>query len=212
MKKLSPHIFLTVVLAGLAVVIAAVGIALAFGGRTAEPRLISASGDPATTAETFLNTLCSGDYSAASALCAGGLPSEEIPQDEEAAALYECMKASWAWASAGELRREGISACLPVTLTTLDISALTADMNADVNAVLARYVEEADYASDIYDENEHFRDEVVQRAWKEVWDSRLSRASEFTVTADTELTLRYGESGWIVVPDGALLNILAGKL
>ena len=212
MKTSSSRFLLSILLILLAAAAAVAGVSLAFRGRTAEPRLISASGDPAGIAGEFLDTLCSGDYAGAAAFCAGGLPSEEIPQDEEAAALYACMKDCWAWESAGELRREGILAYFPVTLTTLDITAFTADMNADVNAVLARCVEEAAHESDIYDENNSFRDEVVQRAWKEVWLGRLELAESFTVTADTELMLRYGEHGWVVVPDAALLDILAGML
>ena len=201
---------LFVVLLLLAFAAALSGFALTLRAVDAEPILLSSSGEPEDTARAFLDTLCAGDYAAAAEYCVGGLPSEQTPQEGEEAELYAAMKASWAWERVGEAEKNGIYAALPVEISALDVAALSEGMNDEVNALLARYVDEAERVADVYDESGSYRSEVVARVWDEVWHGRLARAEEFVRSAETVLTLRYTEEGWRVLVSDELLNLLSG--
>ncbi len=183
-------------------------LCFAAGGRAA-PALLSDPGDPGAVSAAFLDSVCAGDYEAARALCPE-LPAEGSCGDGDAGRVYERLRALRSWESAGACRRDGIYAAQPVRFTYLDVDALTADMQSDVNALLARRVEEAERASDVYNEDRSYRDEVVRRAWEEALDARLAAAERYTAVAEFPLGLTYENGAWRVECGAELLRALAG--
>lgn len=164
--------------------------------------------DPA--AESFLDALNGGDYAAASALCLTPLPGEVPPEDEDAAALYDVIRASWQGELSGSAVLEGNSAFIPVRFSSIDANALCAGLKDDVNALLSSYVEAAALASDVFAEDGSYRDEVVLKAWNEAFSARLERSEEYLLEHDLTLELRYADYRWQIVPDSAWLTAMAG--
>lgn len=204
------HRFRSLPLFLVAVLCAAAAMGLVRTGPGSEPLLLSSAGRCEDTAEAFFDTLCAGDYESASSYCRNGLPREEPPAEEDAAALYALLRESWSWEAAGEAEQSGIHARIPVRFTALSPEALCADLKGDVNALLSRYVEEAALSSDIYDEAGQYRESVVMRAWDEAFSARLSRAAEFTETRELSVELVYEGGRWQIVPSSELLAAMAG--
>lgn len=200
------------ILALLALLTAVIGLSLCLSAPGKEAALLSAEGDPDAEAAAFLNTLCSGDYAAASACVLGGLPAENAPTEEDAAKLYAAVRESWAWESAGETIVSGTNAVKNIRFSYLDVNSLTAGMNADVNTLLAQYVEAAGKASEVYNDDNSYREEVVLRAWNEALDARIAEAADHIVTVPMELELTYADSAWQVIGSDTLLRAMAGGL
>lgn len=195
----------------LAAAVAMLALRLCLAAPGATPLLLASAGDPGDTAAAFLDTLCAGDYAGASAYVLGGLPAEEPPTDADAARVWARVRESWRWEREGEAIVVGTGARQAIRLSCLDAQALTAGLTDDVNARLARYVEQAALASEVYNADNSYREEVVLRAWNEALDARLSAADGSLVTTALELELRYADGAWQVLGSEALMRALSGS-
>ena len=67
----------------------------------------------------------------------------------------------------------------------------------------------AENLSDIYDEENHFREELVTQILAEALEQSLVQDAK-TVTREVKIKLVNRDGSWWVVPDQALLQALAG--
>ena len=202
---------LNLVWLSLAVLTAAAACALTVTGLQKGVVYSRFSSEPEETVRSFFDSLLAGRYGEACACLDNytDLGMDAEPEDPAAAELYDALRASYAYELAGEARTEGLSAVQELSFTALDVTALQADLRQEVLANLARYVEERPY-HEVYDENDSYRSEVSEEAYREAVSALLAHSADDLRTETLSLSLHYGESGWRLSADAALLNALNG--
>lgn len=168
---------------------------------------------PEETVDAFFTDLLSDDYEGACALLDNysDLGMSVVPEDPTTAALYAALHESYACRPLGQARTSGLSAVQEVSFTALDIPALQADLREQVLLNLARFVEERPYNA-VYDEQDQYRPEVTDEAYRDAVQTLLEHSSDYERTEVLPLTLRYSTQGWSLVADANLLNALNGYL
>lgn len=96
-----------------------------------------------------------------------------------------------------------------MTITTLDISSVTGALTEHAHALLTARVEGAEEMTELYDEENNFREELVSEVLQEAVVQALAEDAQ-TVTYDVTLNLIYRDGQWWVVPDQALLDAISG--
>ena len=92
-----------------------------------------------------------------------------------------------------------------------DADALLEGIDVDVNALLARRVENARRSEDVYNDDGSYRREIVLAVYDEALSARLAAEAprrSFSVTTELE----YQDGAWKIVPTRELLAALSGGL
>ena len=146
---------------------------------------------PKTVLADYLDSL--GAMDSASLAAAAGL---KTPATENGRALLSLAADALSVAAAPAEVPALESAALGVTVTTLDVHQLASALNAPLNDALAAAVESAHVASDVYDENWQYRDEVVRAAFSKLLSS--GAADPAACLGETALTayLSYDKGVW----------------
>ena len=141
-----------------------------------EAAIMSKAPDPAETAEKFLSSACSGDWGQAETILPGTAgPGNRIPAETDIGkAIEAAASAACSYAFIGEGSFSGREYRRNVRFQVLSAEKLAKGLNAEINAVLARLVEQAALAEDIYDENREFRPGVVSAAFPRLCAPGLS--------------------------------------
>ena len=166
---------------------------------------------PEDTVSAFFDSIQAGDYPGACAYLDNysDLGMDVEPEDPVTAQLYDALHGSYAYRLLEGGRTEGLSAQREVSFTALDVSALQDGLRDQILLNLARYVEERPYR-EVYDENDQYRPEIAEEAYREAVSDLLEHSADYARTETLALTLRYDEQGWHLLADAALLNALNG--
>ena len=178
----------------------------------AEPELLT-EGDPAETAAAFFSAIRRGDEDAACACLSDyrTLTLNGEPEDEAARLMAQALRESRAFELLGTPRIDGLDASQRVSMTLLDLDALTADLAPAVEAGLQRLSREVPRSS-LADADGHFLPEVTEKVFMLALQDALENREAYLRTAELELRLHYYEEGWLIEADRQLLDALDGKL
>lgn len=204
--------FLAVLLFMAALCSAALAVTICRKGPATETVFLTEPADPRLTAESFFGAVCAGRYGDAYAFLSGssdlGLQNE--PRDESERLLYDALRESYAVSLDGDAVRTGTAAELEAEFTCLDVPALMGGIHEDVNARLAKAVENAKYAEDVYNGDGSYKDEVVYAAYLQALKARLIKPERYYATVRLTVTMEYRDRAWHIVPDKAMMDALAG--
>lgn len=161
--------------------------------------------------EKLMEALDSGDYAVVGSLLYGqpDLGADREPADEMGELVWSAFTDSISFAFAGECYATNSGFSRDATITTLDISGVTGALTERAHALLTARVEAAQEMSEIYDEENNFREDLVNEVLREALAQALAEDAQ-TVTYDVTLNLIYREDQWWVVPDQALLQAISG--
>ena len=142
----------------------------------------------------------------------GGMSAEELsaaagvktPVTDDGRALLKLSAELFSIAAAQTEIPGGTSAELPVEITALDVSRLSAPLNAALNGALAAAVEDARVASEVYDENWQFRPELVRRSFSELLSSGALELSSCSRSVPLTASLSYEGGVWTLDNAAAL--------
>ena len=96
-----------------------------------------------------------------------------------------------------------------VTITSLELASVTENLGSRSQELLARRVEKAEDVSQIYDENNEYREDFVMTVLFDAAYQSLKEDARMTRQRVTlNLVFRQGE--WWVLPDSALLSAISG--
>jgi len=192
-----------------ACMILAVFLALHF--RNAEPVLLSAPRDAVQRAEAVMEALCSGDYAAAEKMLYGtpDLGAEQEPEEPMGQILWQAYVES--------LDYELVGACYPtdtglaqdVKIISMELPAVTAHLGERTRVLLNQRVENARDVSEIYDENNEYRQDLIQEVLCQAAQQALEDDIRYCWQTVT-LQLVYSQGQWWVAADEALLNAVSG--
>ena len=202
---------LSAVFAAVGVVIAMAGVALCLSCRDAAPVLAAVPQDAKQCADDLMNALSRGDYESAGDLLYGtpdlGVGREAA--DEVGVLIWDAFEDSIEYEFTGDFYATDTGIARDVTITTLDITSVTQTLRERSQTLLERRVQNAENVSQVYDENNDYREDFVMDV---LFDAAYQSLQEDArnVTRDVTLKLVYRQGSWWVLPDPTLLAAISG--
>lgn len=202
---------LSFLFAVLAVLTAAAGIYFSFSNIGAEPTLAKQPEAVRERVETLMDAVCRNDYDTVSAQLYG---QPKLGIDREAdtpvgALLWNALEDSRSYRILGECYATNTGLAWDVSLTCLDIDSVTANLRQRSQALLEERVANAEDMTEVYDENNEYREDFVMQA---LYDAAVDALAEDTqqVTYTFTLQLTYADGQWWILPASTLLEAISG--
>ena len=201
-----------------AVIFACIGTVLLVGSmgffllnRNAAVRVRELPGDAVSACESFVQALNDGDLETAAQLMYGqpDLGVGQIPADRESALVWEAFRSSLAVELTGEWVVEQSALVRTVSVTNLDVSSVLGKLPAQVQSLLDQKIAAAEDLSEIYNEHNAYREELVDQVLAEALQRVLTQDAQL-VSREVTLKLVNRDGHWWVVPHQNLLQILTG--
>lgn len=201
-----------------AVIFACIGALLLIGSmgffllsRNAPVRIRELPREAVSVSDAFAQSLNAGDLEAAAQLMYGqpDLGVSKSLEDPEPALIWEAFRSSIAAELDEAWNVE--QGCLVKTMriTSLDVSGVMGKFPERIQPLLDRKIASAENLEEIYDENNEFREALVEDILREALSQTLSQDAQ-PVTREVSLKLINRDGRWWVVPHQNLLQILTG--
>ena len=161
----------------------------------------------------LMNAVCDGDYDEASQSIYGtpALGVDREASDEVGVLIWDAFESSISYELLGECYTTEQGLAQKVSITCLDVTSITEHLRDRSQALLEQRVAEAADVSEIYDENNEYREDFVMNvlydAAADVLEEK-ARKQTFEVTVN----LSYQDGNWWVVADEALLDAISGGI
>ena len=208
MKKLISAVF-----ALIAVAAAVAAVFLSFSSLDAQPVLTSSPVEAQARIEEFMEAICDADYDRVSECISGnpGLGLDRPASDDVGVLLWNAYTDSLTYTLEGECYATDEGLAQKVTLTGLDISSVTAVLKDRSQVLLEQRVAEAEDATDVYDENNEYREDFVMAVLYDAAAQALETDGQ-EKTMEFTLNLVYQNDQWMVVADNTLLDAISGDI
>ena len=109
----------------------------------------------------------------------------------------------------GELYATDSGVAQNITVTTLDMGSVTANLKERSEKLLERRVKAAEDPDEVYDENNEYREDFVMQVLYDATVQALNQDAK-TVTSDVTINMIYENGQWWIVSDPALLSAITG--
>lgn len=168
-------------------------------------------GDPQQVVVDFFDALVEGDYETAYTYLDyySSLGLENQPEGEANQVLYAALRDSYAYRLHGDCVVNQLTAKQQVLLEHLDIARMQTKLGDKTHDVLENMVMTSANSA-IYDENNEFRPEAINKAYLTAVNQLLERPEMYRSTTGMELNLVYTPDGWRIEATTDLLNALTG--
>ena len=208
LKKILAALFLA---AGL--VIGGFSVWLGLSNRDASPVL--AAPDPAAQSRItgFLDSICAGDYDLAESLLFGApsLGMSRPPQDAAGVILWKAMEESRKYSLLGDCYATDRGLAQDVSLEYLDFSSVAEPLGRRAKALLSQAVENAEDISQIYDEQNNYREDLVMRILQDAVVQSIAQDAR-TVKTTFTINLIFTDGAWWILPEKPMLEAVSGGL
>lgn len=180
-------------------------------GMGAAPAIIETPESALEQVEAMMDSFCRGDYAAAGDYLYG---TPDLGADREAAdavgsLIWEAFQESMTYELAGECYATNDGLAQNIRVTTLDISGVTAYLEAHARENIETRAREAEDYDTVFDENDEYRTEFIQEVLRETTLQALEETAA-QVTTEVTLNLVWSEGKWWVVSNEALLKAVSG--
>lgn len=197
----------------LGILLALTGIMLALSNREASPILAKQPEAARNQVTTMLDALCQGEYDTVSD-CLYGTPNLGMggeAADEVGQLFWNALRQSFTYEILGDFHATDSGVALDVSISAMDLSATTAKLGDRATAVMEKRIADAEDTSDIYDENNEYREEFVMDALYTAAREALAQDAE-TITWELTLNLVYENGQWWIMPESSLLKAISGGI
>ena len=205
--------FLAVILCLVGLCAAAAAVYLSTQFMDANPILLTPPDEAKNRVVAMMDAVCQGDYAEASQSILG---TPSLGVDREAGSdvgiiIWEAFQESMSYELVGECYTTEQGLAQNVTFTCLDITSVTEQLRDRSQVMLEQRVAEAENVSEIYDDNNEYREDFVMDV---LYDAATDALKENTREMTVELTIRlsYQDGSWWVVADEALLDAISGGI
>lgn len=196
---------------GLGAAAAAIFLSMTFAD--AKPMLLTPPDVARSKVIMLMNAVAEGNYEEASKTIYGtpDLGVDREAGDEVGVMIWDAFEGSVSYELRGDCYTTDQGLAQDVTLTCLDVSSVTANLKERSQKMMAQRVTEAEDVSDIYDENNNYREDFVMEVLHDAVRVALKEdAREMTVNLTVRLS--YQDGNWWVVADEALYNAISGGI
>ncbi len=205
--------FFSVIFGLLGLLCAGAGVFLALSSRDAAPVLVEQPEAARNQVVTMLDALTGQDYDAVSA-CLYGQPDLGLnrqPEDPVGQLMWQAFAGSVQYELVGQFYATDSGVAQKVVITALDFDSMTENLRQRSQTLLEQRVAQAVDTSDIYDENNEYREEFVL----EVLYDAARQAVEQDAQArswEVSLNLIYENGQWWIMPEQELLSAISGGI
>ncbi len=161
--------------------------------------------------QALMDAVSGGDFASAGALMYGqpDLGAGQGSADPVETMLWEAFTDSIRYEFTGSCYVTETGFARDASITTLDITAAADAIAEQARALLTQRVETAQEMEELYDEENNFREELIQEVLLEGARQAL-RENGQTVTTQVTLHFLYRDGQWWALPDQALLKAISG--
>ncbi len=136
-----------------------------------------------------------------------------IPQGENETEklIYDALRSSFSVQAVGEMQTEGRHARQMLSVTYLDLKHLIQPVKSRAEENIADYVANHSNA-EIYDEEDNYRTEWMEEAYRKAVRSTLSDVKKYYTTVELPLQLTYENGHWLTKPDEQMVTAFSGGI
>lgn len=205
--------FLAAVFALLGIGTAALGIYVSFDSIGAAPVLLQTPHAAINQVTVMMDKVQQGDFNGAGAMMQGtpDLGVDRLPTDEVGVLIWEAFVDSFTYEVVGNCYATDSGVAQDLRITCLEISSVTAALRERSQSKLEQRVAEAENISDVYDEENNYREDVVMEVLYEAAQDALAEDAK-TVTYEVTVNLVHDEDRWWIIPEDALLRAISGGI
>ena len=198
-------------LAGLAVAAGTVQIGMEY--KEAIPILLKPAEEAQNRAETLMNAVCDGDYATAGSIILGSpnLGVDREVTDPAGALIWNALAESMSYEFVGECYTTESGLAQSVRVSYLDLGSVTKDLKTRAQTLLETRVQNAEDVSDVYDENNDYREDVVMEVLCDAVEEALQQDAQET-SMEFTVNMVYRDGEWWVVSDSTLLKAISGGI
>lgn len=210
--KAVKYIF-SVLLAAIGLCAAAAAIFLCMNFNNAKPMLLTPPDVARSKVIMLMNAVSEGDYEEASQAIYGtpNLGVDREAADEVGVLIWNAFAGSITYELLGECYTTEQGLAQDVSITCLDVTSVTVNLKERSQTMLEQRVMEATDTSEIYDENNEYREDFVMGVLKDAVADALEEDAR-KMTVELTVNLSYQNGNWWVVADEALLDAISGGI
>lgn len=196
---------------GLALAIGTIWIVI--GAVDAAPAMLMRPESAVDRAQALLDAVCDGDYETASEMLYGTPSLGTRPENSSPAVdlIWDAFLDSLEYTLLGDCYATDSGVAMDVRVRSLDISGVVDGLDSRAQALLNQRIAAAEDSTDIYDENNDFRQELITEVLQEAVRQALTENKTYQEQT-ISLQLVYEQGQWWVMPETTLLNVLAGSI
>ena len=161
------------------------------------------------TVTGFMNAVCEADFVLASQMIQGnpelGINAE--PTDSVGAIIWDAYWSSTKFELVGDCYATDTGVAQNVSFTRLDVTSISEHLRERSMEILQQRVAQAKDPSEIYDENNEYREELVMSILEEAAQRIIEEDAEL-VTVQLTVNLCYEDGQWKIAADKELINQL----
>ena len=193
----------------LALLLAAAVVGITVHFRDAGPVLLDVPREAAGRVEQLMDAVCDGDFQEAEKLLYGGpdLGADGFPDDPVAAMIWQAYLETLDYRLEGELYVTRSGLAQDVKLISMELDTVTRNLADRARMLLEQRTETAENVSDLYDENNEYREDVIGKILEEAALQALEEDRLYTYDIIT-LPLVYSDGQWWVEAAEGSGNIL----
>ena len=211
MKWIAKFFGLVFILAG--IVVAGFTVETAKNNLDSIPVLLAPVKEAEAQAEALMEAIAKGDYNTAGTLILGNpkLGVDRDPADTVGIMIWDAFVESYSYEMVGESYATDSGIAQNVKVSYLKISSVTKNLRERSQTLLEERVAAAEDVSEIYDENNDYKEAFVMEVLKDATEDALAEDAEMT-TAEFTINLVYRNGNWMIVSDNALLTAISGEI
>ena len=196
MKKRIAYMF-----AALTVLLIAVALWIAVSCRGMLPVLVSVPEEAAQTVDTLMTAACAGDFEGAQKVLYGmpDLGMDHKPEHPVGAMIWDAYIRSLDYRLVGDIYATQKGLAQDVKLISLELPAVTKNIGIRAQKLLNEKVLAAQDVSDLYDQENEYREDLVMEVLLEATRQALEEDARYTYQI-LQLPLLYSDGQWWVEP------------
>ncbi len=186
---------------------------VSFTFRNTNPILLTPAQEARECAAALMDAVQEGKYFGASSLLYGtpDLGMDGEPADTVGVLIWRAFQERFSYEMIGACHATATGLAQDMRISFLDISSVTEHLKSRSQNLLQARVEQAEDVSQVYDENNEFRESVVLEVLYQAAEEALAQdARQQTVSITVNLVYRDGR--WWVLAEDALLEAISGQI
>lgn len=199
------------IFAAAGILLALIAVILSLTNLKASPVLAAVPEDAAACSDAIMSALARGDFAKAEKLLYGtpDLGVDRKASDEVGELIWDAFVDSIEYEFTGDFYATDSGIARDVTITALELASVTENMGQRSTALLERRVANAEDVSQVYDENNEYREDFVMNVLFDAVYQSLQEDARY-VSQDVTLNLVYQQGKWWVMPDQEFLAVISG--
>lgn len=195
----------------LALALGAAVIAAALLCRDARPVLLCAPPEAREQVVQLMDAVCRGDFSGAEQLLYGApdLGMDREPADPVGAMVWQTYVGSLDYQLLGEVYATDTGLAQDVKIIHIELDTATEHLGRRARELLEQAIARAEDVSELYDENNAFRQELVQQVLQQAAREALEADVRYTYDV-VSLQLVCSDGSWQPLADGVFLRAISG--